>query len=188
MHVQWLSCVPLFAAPRTVAHQAPLSTGSSRWEYWNELPFPSPWDLPDPGISHVSWISSFGRRILYHCILGKLEISLSTTKEKKKLWPFYSTREFAIIRHFIVKLMIYRGKCSYIQSHSKKSWLVKAHGDFNTVKSLYVSIRNRCSRCIKRWHFAVDQKREHMSEIIEIWRSNLTCSFSSTLIYSLFFL
>ena len=33
-----------------VAHQAPLSMGFSRQEYWSELPFPSPGDLPDPGI------------------------------------------------------------------------------------------------------------------------------------------
>ena len=36
--------------PWTVAHQAPLSMGFSRQEYWNGLPFPSPRDLPDPGI------------------------------------------------------------------------------------------------------------------------------------------
>ena len=33
-----------------VAHQAPLSMKFSRQEYWSGLPFPSPWDLPDPGI------------------------------------------------------------------------------------------------------------------------------------------
>ena len=36
--------------PRTVAHQAPPSMGFSRQEYWSGLPFPSPGDLPDPGI------------------------------------------------------------------------------------------------------------------------------------------
>ena len=36
--------------PRTVAHQAPLSVEFSRQEYWSGLPFPSPGDLPDPGI------------------------------------------------------------------------------------------------------------------------------------------
>ena len=45
-----LSCVQLFVTPWTVAHQAPLSMGFSRQEYWSELPFPSPGDLPDPGI------------------------------------------------------------------------------------------------------------------------------------------
>ena len=36
--------------PWTVACQAPLSMGFSRQEYWSGLPFPSPGDLPDPGI------------------------------------------------------------------------------------------------------------------------------------------
>ena len=44
------SCVQLFVTPWTVAHQAPLSMGFSRQEYWNGLPFPSPGNLPDPGI------------------------------------------------------------------------------------------------------------------------------------------
>ena len=45
-----LSRVRLFVTPGTVAHQAPLSMGFSRQEYWSGLPFPSPGDLPDPGI------------------------------------------------------------------------------------------------------------------------------------------
>ena len=45
-----LSCVRLFETPWTVAHQAPPSMGFSRQGYWNGLPFPSPGDLPDPGI------------------------------------------------------------------------------------------------------------------------------------------
>ena len=45
-----LSRVRLFATPWTVAHQAPQSMGFSRQEYWSGLPFPSPGDLPDPGI------------------------------------------------------------------------------------------------------------------------------------------
>ena len=45
-----LSPVQLFATPWTVAHQAPPSVGFSRQEYRSGLPFPSPGDLPDPGI------------------------------------------------------------------------------------------------------------------------------------------
>ena len=45
-----LSCVQLFATPRTVAYQFPPSIGFSRKEYWSGFPFPSPGDLPDPGI------------------------------------------------------------------------------------------------------------------------------------------
>ena len=45
-----LSPVQLFAIPWTVAYQAPLSMEFSRQKYWSGLPFPSPGDLPDPGI------------------------------------------------------------------------------------------------------------------------------------------
>ena len=45
-----LSHVRLFETPWSVAHQAAPSMGSSRPEYWSELPFPSPGDLPSPGI------------------------------------------------------------------------------------------------------------------------------------------
>ena len=41
---------PIFATPCTAAHQSPLSVGFSRQESWSGLPFPSPGDLPDPGI------------------------------------------------------------------------------------------------------------------------------------------
>ena len=43
------SC-PTLATPWTLAYQAFLSMGFSRQEYWSGLPFPSPGDLPDPGI------------------------------------------------------------------------------------------------------------------------------------------
>ena len=43
------SC-PTLLTPWTVACQTPLSTGFSRQGYWSGLPFPSPGDLPDPGI------------------------------------------------------------------------------------------------------------------------------------------
>ena len=45
-----LSRVRLFATPWTVAYQPLLSMEFSRQEYWSGLPFPSPGDLPDPGI------------------------------------------------------------------------------------------------------------------------------------------
>ena len=48
--VKSLSHVRLFATPWTVAYQAPLYMGFSRQECWSGLPFPSPGDLPDPGI------------------------------------------------------------------------------------------------------------------------------------------
>ena len=50
-HSSILSCVRLFVAPWTLTCQAPLFMEFfSRQEYWSGLPFPSPEDLPNPGI------------------------------------------------------------------------------------------------------------------------------------------
>ena len=51
-------CVRIFVTLWTVAHQVALFMGFSRQEYWSGLPFPSPGDLPDPGIEPPSLISS----------------------------------------------------------------------------------------------------------------------------------
>ena len=50
MKVNSLSHVQLLATPWTAAHQAPLSVEFFRQEYWSELPFSLPGDLPNPGI------------------------------------------------------------------------------------------------------------------------------------------
>ena len=55
--VQSLSCVHLCAAPQTVAHQAPLSMGFPRQEYWSRLPFPTPGNLPNTEIEPTSLTS-----------------------------------------------------------------------------------------------------------------------------------
>ena len=52
--VQSLSCARLFATPWTMVHQASLSMGFSRQEYWSGLPFPPSRDLLDPGIKPLS--------------------------------------------------------------------------------------------------------------------------------------
>ena len=58
---RFLCCVLVvsdsFATPWTIACQAPLTVGFSRQEYWSGLPFPSPGDLPGPGIKLVSFVS-----------------------------------------------------------------------------------------------------------------------------------
>ena len=51
------SHVRLFSTQWTVAHQAPLSIGSSRQEYWSGLPSSPPGDLPDPGTETTFVIS-----------------------------------------------------------------------------------------------------------------------------------
>ena len=50
LKVKSLSHVQLFVTPWAVAYQAPQSVEFSRQEYWSGSPFPSPGDLPNPGI------------------------------------------------------------------------------------------------------------------------------------------
>ena len=50
MHAPSLSHVRLFATTWSLTHQVPLSVGFSREEYWSGLPFPTPRDLPSPGM------------------------------------------------------------------------------------------------------------------------------------------
>ena len=52
--VYLLSHIQLFGTPWTVASLVPQSMGSSRQAYWSGLPFPPPWDLPDPGFEPTS--------------------------------------------------------------------------------------------------------------------------------------
>ena len=62
--VSHFRCVRLFAFPRTVAHQAPLSMGFSRQEYWSGLPYPPPWGSSRP--RDWTQVSCIGRWVLYH--------------------------------------------------------------------------------------------------------------------------
>ena len=57
---------PTLCNPMAVVHQAPLSMGFSRQEYWSGLPFPSPGDLPDPGMEPGSPALQVGSLPLYH--------------------------------------------------------------------------------------------------------------------------
>ena len=66
------SRVRLFATPWTVACQAPLSMGFPRQEYWGELPFPSPGELPDAGIEPATLTS---------CMLAGGFFTTSATRE-----------------------------------------------------------------------------------------------------------
>ena len=65
-------CVQLFATSWTAARQAPMSMEFSRQEHWSRLPFPTPGDLPDPGI--IFCISCIGRQILYHCATWEAQL------------------------------------------------------------------------------------------------------------------
>ena len=84
---QPLSRVRLFATPQTAAHQAPLSMGLSRQEYWSGLPCPSPGDLPHPGIEpglcklFTVWATREDS-VLFKCLFRKF-INKNQTKRAK---------------------------------------------------------------------------------------------------------
>ena len=78
-----LSSVRLFATLWTVSHQAPPSVGFSRQEYWSGLPFPSPGDLPDPGIkprSPALWADTLTSEPLVLCNLQIVTVLLLYSK------------------------------------------------------------------------------------------------------------
>ena len=68
------SC-PTLVTPWTIAHQAPLSMGFSRQEYWSGLPFPSPGDLPDTGIE--PWSPALQALFTVWATRGSLRIAVS---------------------------------------------------------------------------------------------------------------
>ena len=91
MKVKSFSRIWLSATQWTVAHQAPMSMGFSRQEYWTGLPFPSSGGLPNPGIqvgsptlradSLLFWVT----RESWHYVLG------NTLGWPKSLFRFFSS-------------------------------------------------------------------------------------------------
>ena len=77
-------CAPshvwFFATLWTVDHQAPLSVGFPRQEYWSRLPFPSPGDLPNPGTSSDNHFA-----FLHFLLLGMVLITASSTMSQTSI-------------------------------------------------------------------------------------------------------
>ena len=99
---QSLNCVRLFVTLWTVAHQAPLSMGFSKQEYWNGLPFPPPGHLPHPELTCVSSVNDALETadplidqapllVLFHCRAGNRKTKLGRRKCNKShdyFFPF----------------------------------------------------------------------------------------------------
>ena len=88
------SCVWLFVTLWTVAHQAPLSMGFSRQEYWSGLPCLPPGDLPQPGIKLMSPALQVESLLLSHRRPGERYTNLIN---RKSFPPYYPTRKCSTI-------------------------------------------------------------------------------------------
>ena len=90
---QLLSPVQFFQTPWTVACQVPLSMGFSIQERWSGLPFPSPEDLPNPGIEPG-----------YSTLEADSLLSEPSKKPRhsKRLFNFISTRKSNLIFYFLI--------------------------------------------------------------------------------------
>ena len=101
--VKGRGCERLFVTPWTVTHQAPLSMGFSRQEYWSRLPFPSPGDLPKPGIEPRS---------------PALQVDVLTSEPPGKPWDFQGNST-GVGCHFLLQ-----GLCSlpFIWPEAKLWW------------------------------------------------------------------
>ena len=77
--------------PWTVAYQAPPSMGFSRQEYWSGLPFPSPGDLPDPGIKPRSPTLQFQADTLPSEPPGVRK------QGRKQLWPHFAKEDTTVL-------------------------------------------------------------------------------------------
>ena len=118
-----LSRVQLFVTPRTVAYQAPPSMGFSRQKYWNGVSFPSPGDLPDPGIEPGSPTLWAVYCLSHHRIqarapeLDSLICNLVKISHEVSQWGENISRTAAFNMWMSLKV-----KTSLLQNPGKKAW------------------------------------------------------------------
>ena len=108
------SC-PSLCTPWAAAHQAPLSMGFSRQEYWGGLPCPPSGDLPDSGVEPMS-----------SALAGRFFTTLTNFKVRSKNWvktmPFWKIQLKSINLNFLVLPMCVIPASSYLLNESDKSF------------------------------------------------------------------
>ena len=112
-----LSRVRLFSTPWTVAYQAPPSMGFSRQEYWSGLPFPSPGDLPNPGIERRS-----------PAVQADALTSEDTKIERDTCIPLFIAALFTIARTWK------QPRCPSTDEWIKKLWYIYTMKYYSTIK------------------------------------------------------
>ena len=105
--VNLLSNVWLFATLWTIACQAPPSMGFSKQEFWSGLPFPSPGDLPNPGIESMSPALA-GR---FRRAPGKPHIYPCPETEASKISPFGTGIQKVLNSNIVLRPILYVHMC-----------------------------------------------------------------------------
>ena len=100
----------------SVACQAPLSMGFSRQEYWSGLPFPSPVDLPNPGIEATSLMSP--------ALAGRF-FTTGTTWESPKWQHIKKQRHYFADKGHRIKTMVFSNHVRMWELDHKESWVLK---------------------------------------------------------------
>ena len=142
-----LSCVWLFVATWTVAHQVPLSMEFSRQEYWSGLPFPTPRDLPNPGIKLMSLAS-----------LALAAESLLLMPPGKPLWKSYSITKLKRSTSLIFPLTFYYNWNPFLLSTSFSPGVFTSGGFSSSPTSSIHSWRYSvcsCSSLMLSNHFSI---------------------------------
>ena len=114
----------LFATPWTVARQAPLSVGFPRQAYWSGLPFPSPGDLPDPGIKPE-----------YSALAGGFFTAEPWGKPINQLYLNIMEKEIATHSHILAWEIPWTEESGGLQSmgsqRAARDWTTNTHTSFN---------------------------------------------------------
>ena len=109
-----LSCVPLFVTLWTVGHQAPLSGGFSRQEYWSGLPRPPPGDLLHPGIEPASLTSpALAGRFFTSCTTWEAPVVLCCCCSVNHLCPTLCDPMDCSIPHLSPSSGVCPSSCSF---------------------------------------------------------------------------
>ena len=111
---KWLQLCPTLCVPWTGACQAPLSMGFYRQEYWSGLPFPSPGDLPDPGIEPRSLPSPALAGGFFTTTPRKPIICISEITDIDNCWRNHNCKLFLFLFPLeVISLGTYDGKLDF---------------------------------------------------------------------------
>ena len=159
-------CDPRDCSP--LPHQAPLSMEFSRQEYWSRWPFPSPGDLPGPGIKPRSsalqagslMSETPGKPQLTH---SRCLIKFSENKEKKEedfnwkiKWFFFSSVDLEIFKNLFVELIY--SKIGFLwcvalsfHTHTHRFSYPPPQSGYKTISASLKTSRILCIRR-RQWH------------------------------------